>query len=191
MKQVLPVLFTILPLTFSAVQAAAPESTEALKPEAVEESADSSGSEVSQAAEADPAKKAMQAEQQTLALENSLEAEKFKKATNGLRMEVARLKLEKEALAEKLSLEEIKRSLAIKDELMDYKIQKDELERKAELAEKRATLLTNQVKSMQAEAALATLELKSQIELYEVKQRRDSYADSKPQYLDNRPPHPF
>lgn len=120
-----------------------------------------------------------------LTLENALADERQKKATAKLRAEVARLKLEKEALAEKLALEALKLQAGNQDEVQNFASEKARLTREAEVAKLKADLLTDQLKATQAQASLATTELKAQIEEYKIRRQRDSYADSKPQYLDN------
>ncbi|MGE9269072.1 MAG: ATP-dependent Clp protease proteolytic subunit [Verrucomicrobiales bacterium] len=120
-----------------------------------------------------------------LTLENNLETERQKKATAALRAEVARLKLEKEALGEKLALESLKIQAREIDKSARFEAEKNQLTREAEMAKLQADLLTNQLKATQARASLETTELKALIENYETRKQHDAYADAEPVYLDN------
>lgn len=129
-------------------------------------------------------KASKKAEHEALALENALRDEQQKKATASLRAEIERLKLEKEALSEKLALEALKRQIDNQDEVAKFENEKNRLTREAAVAKLKADLLADKLKATQAESSLATTELKAQIEEYETRAQRDVYVDSKPQYLD-------
>ncbi|MCX6874414.1 MAG: ATP-dependent Clp protease proteolytic subunit [Verrucomicrobia bacterium] len=157
------------------VAGAAPEST------AAKAAADATA----QAEPKDPAVQAQQKEQETLAAENKLQAERLTKETNTLRAEIARLKMERELIGEKLALETAKRQSAAKDELAKLDIEKEKLAREGELAKVRAEKLGNDLKSVQAEAAVEITRLQNDISLIEATQRREQFADAKPVYLQN------
>jgi ATP-dependent Clp protease, protease subunit len=116
---------------------------------------------------------------------NKLEAEKLTQETNGLRAEIAKLKLERELITEKLALEAAKRQEAAKDALAKSEIEIAGLTRESELSKVRAEKLAADLKSVQSEAALELTKLQNQISTIETQKKRESYADSDPIYLKN------
>jgi ATP-dependent Clp protease protease subunit len=137
------------------------------------------------AAPNDSAAQAQQKEQESLAAENKLQAERLTKETNALRAEITRLKMEREAISERLALETAKRQSAAKDEITKLEIEREQLAREGEFAKVRAEKLSNDLKTVQAEAALAVARLLNDIALIEVTEKRAQFADSKPVYLEN------
>lgn len=116
---------------------------------------------------------------------NKLEAEKLTQETNGLRAEIAKLKLERELITERLALEAAKRQEAVKDAVAKSEVEIAELNREAELSKIRAEKLGADLKSVQSEAALELTKLQNQISTIETRDKRESYADSDPVYLKN------
>jgi ATP-dependent Clp protease, protease subunit len=62
----------------------------------------------------DPAIVAKNREQEKIAADNKLQAERLVQATNALRAEVTQLKLERELITEKMALEATKRQVTLK-----------------------------------------------------------------------------
>lgn len=116
---------------------------------------------------------------------NKLEAEKLTQETNGLRAEIAKLKLERELITERLALEAAKRQEAVKDAVAKSEVEIAELNREAEFSKIRAEKLGADLKSVQSEAALELTKLQNQISTIETRDKRESYADSDPVYLKN------
>lgn len=116
---------------------------------------------------------------------NKLEAEKLTQETSGLRAEIAKLKLERELITERLALEAAKRQEAVKDAVAKSEIEIAELNREFEISKIRAEKLAADLKSVQSEAALELTKLQNQISTIETQEKRESYADSKPVYLKN------
>ncbi len=133
----------------------------------------------------DPALEAKRREQETLATENKLEAERLTQATNAMRAEVTRLKLERELMTEKLALEATKRQTALQEELSKISSEKEKLAQEGELSKVRAEKLTNDLKSVQTQAALDITRLQNDIVRIETTQKRANYADAKPVFLKN------
>lgn len=125
----------------------------------------------------------MKKEQERLALENSLADEKFKKETAKLRAQISRLKIEKELMAERLAYAAQER--AVDEEAKNAKLEAESrgIARQAELEKARAELLSNQLKSAQAEAGIKITELQGQIQQIEAAQKRKDYASGEPEYL--------
>lgn len=137
--------------------------------------------EASAQAEAkDQAIQAQQKEQEALAAENKLQAERLTKETNAARAEITRLKLEREVLGERLALEAAKRQSAAKEEIAKLESERDKLAREGELAKVRAEKLSNDLKSVQAVAALDVARLQNDIALIEATEKRAQFADAKP-----------
>ena len=132
-------------------------------------------------AEKNPAKD----ETEKLTVENGLAEARLKADTNALRAEVTKLKMEKELLAERLSLSAVKRQVAQEDEVAKMEAERAKLMRDAELAKVRADYLTNQLKVVQSEAGIEVSKLQNQIASIEMDAKRRSYADAKPVYLEN------
>jgi len=124
-------------------------------------------------------------EQEALAIDNKLEAERLTQATNGMRAEVARLKLERELLTEKLTLEAAKRQTALQDQLAQMETEKEMLTEQGELSKVRADKLANDLKAVQTEAALEITRLQNDIARIETADKRAKFADAKPVFLKN------
>lgn len=125
----------------------------------------------------------MKKEQEKLALENSLVDEKFKKETSKLRIQIARLKIEKELMVERLA--HAKQERAVDDEAKNAKMEAKsrDLVRQAELEKARAELLTYELKAAQAEAGIKVANLQGEIQQIETEQKRKDYASGEPEYL--------
>jgi ATP-dependent Clp protease, protease subunit len=133
--------------------------------------------------EEDPELAAKRKEQEALAIANKLEAERLTLATNESRAEVARLKLERELMIERVALEDAKRQVALRKELAKLEAEKERIASEGELAKARAEMLANELKVAQTEAALKVTRLQGDITRFETEEKRDTYADSKPVYL--------
>ncbi|MEY3897331.1 MAG: hypothetical protein RLZZ214_2852 [Verrucomicrobiota bacterium] len=131
----------------------------------------------------DPAVEAKTKEQEALALENKLQAERLVAATNAMRAEVTQLKLERELITEKLTLETTKRQVAMRDELAKMEAEKEKLISEGELSKARAEKLGNDLKTVQSEAALEITRLQNDIARIETAEKRAKFADSKPVFL--------
>lgn len=138
---------------------------------------------VAPAEEKDPALDAKRKEQEALVIENKLEAERLAKATNTMRAEITRLKMERELIAEKQALEAAKREVALHDELSKLEAEKEKVASEGELSKARAEKLTNDLKSVQTEAALDISRLQNEIARIETGDKRAKFADSKPVFL--------
>ena len=134
---------------------------------------------------ADPQLEAKRKEQEALAVENKLQAERLTQETNAMRAEITRLKTERDLLAERQAYEAAKRQLAHKDELTKLIEEKERLMQESDLSKARAEKLANDLKSMQTESSLEITKLQNEITRIETEDKRDTYADSKPQYLKN------
>ena len=133
----------------------------------------------------DPELEAKRKEQETLSIENKLEAERLTQATNATRAEISRLKLERELLTEKLALESAKRQAALELELAKMGEEKERINHQGELSKARAEKLANDLKSLQTEAALEITRLQNDITRIETSEKRAAYADFQPVYLQN------
>jgi ATP-dependent Clp protease, protease subunit len=131
----------------------------------------------------DPALAVQRREQEALSITNKLEAERLTQATNEMRAEVTRLKLERELMTEKLALEDAKRLAALRQELVKLEAEKERIIREGELAKARAEMLANELKVAQTEAALQVTRLQGDITRFETEEKREGFADSKPVYL--------
>lgn len=138
-----------------------------------------------QASAADPALEAKRKEQEALAVENKLQAERLTQETNAMRAEITRLKTERDLLAERQAYEAAKRQLSHKDELTKLTEEKERLMQESDLSKARAEKLANDLKAMQIEASLEITRLQNEIARIETEDKREDYADSKPQYLKN------
>lgn len=132
-------------------------------------------------AEKNPAKD----ETDKLTIDNNLAEARLKADTNALRAEVTKLKMEKELLAERLSLSAVKRQFAQENEVAKMEAERAKMMRDAELAKVRADYLTNQLKVVQTEAGIEVSKLQNQIASIEMDSKRRAYADAKPVYLEN------
>ena len=138
------------------------------------------------AAEAkDPVLEAKAKEQEALATDNKLQAERLVQATNAMRAEVTRLKLERELMTEQVALESTKRQIALQQELSKIQAEKDKLVQEGELSKARADKLANDLKSAQTEAALEITRLQGDITRIETADKRSQFADAKPVFLKN------
>jgi ATP-dependent Clp protease protease subunit len=131
----------------------------------------------------DPALKAMRTEQDALAAENKLEAERLTHATNSLRAEISRIKLERELLTEKLALDAAKQKAAFQQEIASMESEKLKLTQESELTRIRTEKLANDLKSLQTEAALEITRLQNDITRIETSEKREKFADAKPVFL--------
>jgi len=122
---------------------------------------------------------------ETLTTENKLEAERLTKATNAMRAEITRLKMERDLMAEKQAMEATKRQQSLRTELAKTQAEKERLLEDAELAKARAEKFSNELKAAQAEASLEISRLQNDIARIETTEKRGDYADSKPVYLKN------
>ncbi|MCU0749200.1 MAG: ATP-dependent Clp protease proteolytic subunit [Akkermansiaceae bacterium] len=135
-------------------------------------------------AAAAPEVDAAKAEQEKLANENKLEAERLTKETNAMRAEITRLKMERELLTEKQALETARRQAALKDELAKMEAEKERIAQEGELTKARAEKLGNELKVVQAESAIEINRLQNEIASFETSKKRSEYADAKPVYLE-------
>ncbi len=133
----------------------------------------------------DPALEAVTKEQEALAADNKLQAERLTQATNAMRAEVTRLKLERELMNEKLALETAKRQTALQTELAKIEAEKEKLAKEGELSRIRAEKLTNDLKAAQSEASLEITRLQNDIARIETSDKRARFADAKPVFLKN------
>lgn len=131
----------------------------------------------------DPAILAKNLEQEKLAAENKLQAERLVQATNSLRAEVTQLKLERERITEKMALEATKRQVALKSEVAQMEAEKEKLMAEGELARAKADKLASDLKAVQTEAALEITRLQNDISRIETEEKRADFADTKPVYL--------
>jgi len=111
----------------------------------------------------DPVLEAKNKEQEVLATENKLQAERLVQATNSMRAEVAQLKLERELMTEKVAFETTKRQVVLQAEFAKVEAEKEKLTQEGELSKVRAEKLTNDLKSAQTEAALEVTRLQGDI----------------------------
>ena len=131
----------------------------------------------------DPVLEAKAKEQEALATDNKLQAERLVQATNVMRAEVTRLKLERELMTEQVALETTKRQIALQQELSKIQAEKDKLVQEGELSKARADKLVNDLKSAQTEAALEVTKLQGDITRIETADKRSQFADAKPVFL--------
>jgi ATP-dependent Clp protease protease subunit len=131
----------------------------------------------------DPALEAVTKEQEALAADNKLQAERLTQATNAMRAEVTRLKLERELMSEKLALETAKRQTALQGELAKIEAEKEKLAKEGELSRVRADKLANDLKAIQSEASLEITRLQNDIARIETSDKRAQFADAKPVFL--------
>lgn len=120
-----------------------------------------------------------------LTKENRLAAARLTHETNELRAEITRLKMEREIISERLALETAKRNESLREILAPLEAERDQLAREGEIAKQRADKLTNELKSLQTEAALELTTLQNQIRRIEALEKRSQFADAEPQYLKN------
>lgn len=111
------------------------------------------------------------------------ESEELSKEAAAMRAEIAKLKLEREFITEKLALEAAKRQEAVKDAVAKSEVELAELSREFEVSKIRAEKLASDLKAVQSEAALKLTKLQNEISTIETQEKRESYADSDPVYL--------
>lgn len=128
---------------------------------------------------------AMKKEQEQLALENALIDERVKFETARMRAEAARLKAETELMAERLSHAAMKRKADEETKNAKMEVERERLTREAAIAKAEAEALSSQLKALQAKHSIEIAELDSQIKKIEAEDRRNGYADAKPQHLKN------
>ena len=133
----------------------------------------------------DPVLEAKAKEQEALATDNKLQAERLVQATNAMRAEVTRLKLERELMTEQVALETTKRQIALQQDLAKIEAEKDKLVQEGDLSKARADKLANDLKSAQTEAALEITRLQGDITRIETADKRAQFADAKPVFLKN------
>lgn len=172
----LPALFLALLLTPLGVSAAEPATAAPANPPVSAESPKTP---------ADPEDEAKRKEQEKLALQNKLEAERLTMETNAMRAEITRLKMERELMTEKQAFADAKRQAALKDELAKLQEEKEKILQQGELSKARAEKLSNDLKAMQTEASLEITRLQNEIASIETSEKRGGYADAKPVYLKN------
>jgi ATP-dependent Clp protease protease subunit len=136
-------------------------------------------------AAANPALDAKRAEQEALSIQNKLEAERLIQATNSMRAEIARLKLERELMTERLATEAAKRQAALQQEFAGMDAEKEKIIREDELSKARAEKLANDLKTVQSEAALEITRIQNDIARIETTEKRARFADAKPVFLKN------
>lgn len=132
----------------------------------------------------DPAAEGARKEQESLTMENLLEAERLKKETNALRAEITRLKMERELMGERNAMEDAKRSQADRAADIKFSEEKDRLIKESEFARIQADKLANELKAVQSQSALEITKLQNDIARIETSDKRGQYADSKPEYLE-------
>lgn len=124
-------------------------------------------------------------EQEKLAAENALHAEKVKKDLAELRTRVSKLKLEKEALTEELAIAALKRNKASEEADVKFAAELKGITQTAEISKIKAVQVASELKIKQTEWSSKSAELEAQITALETQKKRDAYANAKPVYLDN------
>ncbi len=133
---------------------------------------------------APPAAPAASADAARLESLNKLATETLTQDTNDLRAEIAKLKLERELITERLALESAKRKDAVKDAVAESEIEISRLTRENELSRIRSEIFASDLKSLQSEAALELTRLQSEMQTIETREKRETFADSDPVYLE-------
>ncbi|OYV03328.1 MAG: hypothetical protein CFE26_21345, partial [Verrucomicrobiales bacterium VVV1] len=131
----------------------------------------------------DPAIESARRQQDSLTMENLVEAERLKKETNALRAEITRLKMERELMGEKNAMEDAKRIQADREADIKFIREKDRLIKEAEFTRIQAEKLANELKSVQSQSAIEITKLQNDISRIETSAKRSQYADSLPEYL--------
>lgn len=127
--------------------------------------------------------KAPETQEASLEAINKRAADELTAETNELRAEIAKLKLERELITERLAFEAAKRQEVVKDAVAEADLALAELAKQAELSKMQAEKLANDLKIVQTESALELTRLQSEIETIVTRERRQSYADAEPVYL--------
>jgi ATP-dependent Clp protease protease subunit len=165
--------------------AAAKEKAEAKSPEEIsaEASAENNKAEDSENSESEDQKEPDENTELTRA--NRLAASRLTNETNELRAEITRLKMERELITERLALETARRNESLREAIAPLEAERDQLAREGEIAKQRAEKLANELKSLQAEAALELTAMQNEIRRIEALERRSKFANAEPEYLKN------
>ncbi len=134
---------------------------------------------------ADPELEKAKSEKDRLAILNAYATEREKQKNMALRAEIARLKLEKELLNEKIALAAAKQNSTKADEIAKYEAEKAKLSRETTLAKLRSDYLANQLKEQANESSLKINALSTKINEFETANKAKFYANADPVYLDN------
>ena len=116
---------------------------------------------------------------------NKLAAETLTMETASMRSEIAKLKLERDLITERLALEDARRLEEIKEAVAESDREIAELTRTSEVARLQSEKLAAELKSVQSKASMEVIRLQSEIETIRVKSERDTFADAEPVYLQN------
>lgn len=116
---------------------------------------------------------------------NLLAAARLTSETNELRAEITRLKMERELITERLSLETAKRNEALRELIAPLEAERDQLAREGEVSKQRAEKLANDLKIIQNEAALEITAMQNEIRRIEALEKRSQFLDGGPEYLKN------
>jgi ATP-dependent Clp protease, protease subunit len=126
-----------------------------------------------------------ESELQKLEAKNKLATERLTDETSQMRAEIARLKVERELISERLALESAKRDEAVKDAVTESTMKIAELTRESEISRIEAEKLATDLKGMQSKSALELGKLQLEIETLKMNEARGNYADGEPVYLKN------
>jgi ATP-dependent Clp protease protease subunit len=108
-----------------------------------------------------------------------------KKESPDVQSEISKLKAERELIAERNALEDLKRAQADREADVKFAEEKARLNREGELSRIQAERLANELKAIQSQAALDLAKLQNEVARMEAEEKRSKYADSKPEYLAN------
>lgn len=115
---------------------------------------------------------------------NKLATETLTNETNILRAEISKLKLEREIITEQLALDAAKRQEAVKGAVAESEVEIARLTRESEISRIRSEKYAADLKFVQSESAIELSRLQGEIQAIETRDKRDSFADSEPQYLE-------
>ncbi|MDB4801901.1 ATP-dependent Clp protease proteolytic subunit, partial [Akkermansiaceae bacterium] len=124
-------------------------------------------------------------ETERLSILNAYAEAKSKHDTIELRAEIARLKLEKELLSEKIAHATATQSSNKIEQIAKFMAEKEDLTRDSTLAKLEAEKLAAELKVLQADSSMKTSGLMAEISEIETQKKRDNYANAEPLYLDN------
>jgi len=124
-------------------------------------------------------------EQEKLSTANALQQEKTKAKFAELRSEVQRLKLEKEAITERLALAEVKKKETLMADVAELEARRDRLTLEAAVAKAKADKLIHTLKFKNAKAGQSLEEMEQQMKEIKVEKARKAFANAQPVYLDN------
>ena len=133
----------------------------------------------------DPETKALQKQKRKLSIENTLRTERLKNDNAALLARLQKLHWEKQEITERLEIEALKRELSRRDATVAYEDKLEKLIRESSLAKARAAKLSSELDAKRTEWDLKASRLHAEIVTLKVEKERDTYADSKPIYLDN------